>query len=634
MKDENLIIDKLEGFSGVRLKGKKPLIFKPGINLLVGRNGCGKTNLIRLIQLFATNKGDVSGHIESSYFVKKAEASLKKHGAAVSDKFGNVTIATHSLKGAKGYLKMSLKNVPKEFVLRNIIRDPAGFHTNITLHCKTEPVQHRLVYGNAYPPKFEMSGYVSSSNLFSREHDNVIHSSMQGPLESVSQFIRSRLKEFYESDDFISRILNFENTVNEKFSRFLNQSNKRVKINRNDLATSGRISLTLMDNENHIQSANISTGEATLFNLVFSLASAKEEGCKIISLDEPDVHMHDDMIRVLVSELWELLKALPSCIIIVASHSTALIEQLAASGGNLVHIITFDNDRNVGNSENDIELINALHRNGVHFSPLMLSKKKNIFIENQFEKGESHKDFLLKFFSSEDIPNIIPIGNSGNVQDSKSFAHVFENLLKVAKLNSVGVRDGDIWLKPLLVKYLKGELELRKLVNVLKRQRGMYIPQDDSNSNSYFLNCWEIENLYLMDEVLPCWRLNNGSRLTKSGFVKLLQLNRHIIVEQYFDMFYKSITRIRVDKKYSIQGMRAFLQGKFIEIEKGILNASELEDRMRFLVDSLFDSYLIHWMPGKEVRKFLLSKHYTFTEDGFDFKNSELALQVRKILTK
>jgi recombinational DNA repair ATPase RecF len=78
MQDEDLVITKLEGYSGIRLKNNKPLVFKPGINLLVGKNGCGKTNLLRLIQLLATNKGELKGRIESSYFIRHSRAILKK----------------------------------------------------------------------------------------------------------------------------------------------------------------------------------------------------------------------------------------------------------------------------------------------------------------------------------------------------------------------------------------------------------------------------------------------------------------------------------------------------------------------------------------------------------------------------
>lgn len=584
--------------------------------------------------MLASSNGDISGYVESSYFVEKAQASMKNPGASIVERFGTATILKHSLKGTEGHLEMSLKDISQEFVLENIIRNPSGFHSNINLTCKTEQVKNQFVSGSVNPPKFEMSGYIGNSNLFSREHDNVVHASMQGPIQSVSEFIISKLKAFYQSDDFEFRILQLENAINEKFKRFFSKSNKRVSINRNELPTSGKISLNLMDNENCIQSINLSTGEATLYNLAFSLASAKEGGCDILCLDEPDIHMHDDMIRVLVVELLELSESQPSCITIVASHSTSLIEQMAALGGNLVHIITFDNDRNVGNSESDIELIHALQRNGVHFSPLMLSKRKNIFIENLFETGRSQKEFFLRFFSNDDLPNVIPIGSSGNVQDSKSFTSVFEQILKVAKLDSVGIQDGDIWLKPKLVSYLNGELELQEFIDVLKEHDGMYIRQDLSVPHAYYFNCWEIENLYLMDEVLPYWRPKEGDHLTKSQFKKLLEANRTILKEQYFGTFFKSITHIRIKKNYSVGDLRTFLRESVERIEKRLSDADKLEERMTLLIDSIFANDLLHWVPGKEVQKFLMGEGYTFDDDALDLKDSKVARQVREILAK
>ncbi len=104
----------------------------------------------------------------------------------------------------------------------------------------------------------------------------------------------------------------------------------------------------------------------------------KDENCDILILDEPDTHMHDDMIQVLVNELSELSRIVPNCIIAIASHSTAFIEKLAALGNSAVNVITFDKNRKVSNSQSDIDLINALINNGVNFSPLMLSRRRNL----------------------------------------------------------------------------------------------------------------------------------------------------------------------------------------------------------------------------------------------------------------
>ena len=64
---QNLTITKLEGYSGIRLLNNQPLVFKPGINLIVGRNGSGKSNLLKIIQSLGQDT-DFSQRIESSFF--------------------------------------------------------------------------------------------------------------------------------------------------------------------------------------------------------------------------------------------------------------------------------------------------------------------------------------------------------------------------------------------------------------------------------------------------------------------------------------------------------------------------------------------------------------------------------------
>ena len=79
MEKKELIISKLEGYSGIRLLNNQPLTFKPGINLLVGRNGSGKSNLIHLINSLGNEKFDLKSKIESSYFSELAKTINEFH---------------------------------------------------------------------------------------------------------------------------------------------------------------------------------------------------------------------------------------------------------------------------------------------------------------------------------------------------------------------------------------------------------------------------------------------------------------------------------------------------------------------------------------------------------------------------
>jgi len=294
-------------------------------------------------------------------------------------------------------------------------------------------------------------------------------------------------------------------------------------------------------------------------------------------------------------------------------------------------VISFDGERQVANSQEDIEMINALTRNGVSFSPLMLSKRKNIFIENQLRgEGKNHRDFFLKFFPKDSKPNIVPIGTSGNVQDSETFIGVLGEILKVANISSIGIQDGDIWFKVFLTQYMKSELSLSGFLQVLRRQKSIYI-KSGLGANSYYFNFWEIENLYLMPEVLECWTDKKSTSLTHATFKAFLNQKHKEISNQYFNTFYKGILKIRPSEKVAVAKVRAQVNKKFSELDRILKEDQRLESRMKELVDSILKNDLLQWVPGKEIKAALEKVGYEFNDREFKFEKSALSVSVRKI---
>lgn len=631
MNNHNLTITKLEGFSGISLKDNKPLVFKPGLNLLVGRNGSGKTNLLRFINMLATQSAGMTDRIESSYFKKLCEDSLRNNDLSPEIRFEDWVIAEYEMLGQKGTVTLSMKGVTQEHVLKNIMRDGAEFRHSIHLASDTLPIKHHIVYSNQQAPKLEMSGHVMNWNVLSKEHANPLHETISSPIQEVSEFVRNNLIEFYNGSEFLSRISNLEKQINERYSSFLGPANKEVKINCTEIGQTGRVSLSLMDKGNVIHSEGVSTGEATLFNLVVALTTLKTTGCDILSLDEPDIHMHNDMTQVLVDELMKLSVDLSRCIIIIATHSTTMIERLVAQDNVKINIITFDHDRKVANSEDDVELINALVRNGVTFSPLMLSKRKNIFIENRFKgAGKNHRDFLLALFAP-DTPNVIPVGSSDNVQDSESFMNVFEDIIQTSKTNSIGIRDGDIWFKSHLTNYLRNVCTLSEVINQLRQQGGIYIQEDQNNKNAYYFNFWEIENLYLFDELIGCWR-KSGQFLTAQEFRKIVKQNFDQIANQYFSMFYKYVLRVKPNSFGSTTQVRDKVKIKTEEINAMLSDPESLHQKVHELVTEILKEDLIHWIPGKEIKQALQNEGYRFDQKVLDSKNLRVSARLREIL--
>ncbi|MBX2896794.1 MAG: ATP-binding protein [Cyclobacteriaceae bacterium] len=630
MSNTGLVISALNGFSGISLRNGSPLIFRPGINLMVGRNGCGKSNLMQLIHLATTGRGEVKDLVEVQLLVKQIEKCMAPTHQSIEECFGELSIAEFTYKGTASSVSVGLKNVPDRNVVRNLMANPIGFRSSLSTNINLlEPAKVQFVTAGISGHKLELTSYVLNNSFINREMNNKYHAALTGPAEVVSTFIRARLIEFFTSDEFNAELQRFRNAINDRFSKFLNTTRKEIKIEFS-VQDSGRVAVVLMDNGNHIETKDLSTGELLLLDLIFSLRQVSEENSDILCLDEPDIHMHEDMIQVLVDELHELSKTVPECVMIIASHSTAFIERLAKLGADTVNIISFDKDRGVSNSVKDLELINALQRNGVSFSPLMLTRRLNIFIENRFKPNDDNKDLLLQFFDQDQQPNIIPIGFSGNVADSDTFASIFESLLNVSDIPSVGIQDGDRWFKNYLVGYLSGKLSLDEFVQTLLAQQGGYI-HDAENSKSLYFNFWEIENLRFMPEMLSCWT-QGGVALTAARYRGLLEENITAIHTAYVRTFAKSITSLRIpDGKKNMKVIREFLNDKTTAMHQLMLDDSTIDKRMDDLISHLLEPNLQHWLPGKEIMQILKGSSYQFNLDGMDCRKTTLAKSVTQI---
>lgn len=628
---QNFCINYLQGYSGIRLKNNEPLVFKPSINLLIGRNGSGKSNLIRLIHFIATNNGDVSGKIESSFFqdwlIKYKSETLEQHDKPGKNISGP-NIVEHSFKGNEGRIELVLKNIPQEHVINNLLEPGASLQGHIDLKQYGSLIKIQSIQGNINSVKFEMSGYINTK-ILSGDHNNIAHKAIEGPIKVVSDLISEKILEFYRSDDFASQIIKLESSINETLQAFLGTTNKKVKINLIEQGSQIHISVSLMDKDNYINSADMSFGEITLVNLIFSLKTIPQNPCEILTMDEPEIHMHEDMIEVLVGELLKLSDLIPHMIIVIATHSTPFIEQLAKLGKK-INIISFDSDRNVSNDKNEGELITALSRNGVRFSTLMLSKRWNIFIENQLVKGKDSRDFFLNFFDKRNLPNIIPIGHSGNVGDSASFAAIFEEILSVNNLRSIGIMDGDIWFRKILREYLTDkEKKVKDVVDHLKKNNDMYI-KHEMNQKIYYFNFWEIENLYLFDDLLSFWRNPASQNLNSVVYYEMINSNMKVIIDEYLKTFYKSIVLPRVYKNIPVESMRSTIEKEFSKMQ--LYLTDDLPSRVESLILEIIENRLFNWLPGKEIKKLVESNGYNFSCSSEDVENLNVSKKLRLIL--
>lgn len=627
---KSLVIRDIYGYAGIRLLEGKPLEIRPGINLLVGRNGSGKSNLIRLIQYLVTSNGDIRRAVESSVFKKYAENTVKSD-KEIHRAFGSIELVKYLFMRKKFSVSahLSTEKPVEKFVLENVKNSPESFHSFLSIDKPPFDCSWNWIGNNDGIRNMNMSGH-HFSNLLSKQQDKDITRLFDEPVEMVNEFVRAKMREFFSSSDFKNQLDELENSMNSILGKFLLNTNKRICL-LHDMERLGSIKLTIKDGDNYIDPQVMSSGENVLLNLIYSLTTAKTNQYDFVALDEPELHMHDDMIEVLVEEIDSLSKEVPDCSFLIATHSTSLIEQLA-NLDNSPNLILFDESRNVSNSEYDIDFIKALKRNGVWFTPLMLSKKHNLFIENDLNKGVKHRNLLLSFFKpGSSAPNIIPIGTSDNVLKSDNFSMILEDLIPIESMNSIGIRDGDLWFKKHLFSFLKDELDLNSLLSLLPDDTELYI-RNTEVSNQYYFNFWEIENIYLFDEMLPCWVKKENS-LNREIYVELLQRNRSKITRIYLHNFFKKLSySSRFDRPSSIEQDAKRIEATNLELAENVKNIKALENKISLLIDSLIERNLLRWLPGKEIDKMLRGEGYEFDDTEFDHINSTIGLRLQKII--
>lgn len=630
MANNDLIISKLSGYAGIRLRDNEPLLIQPGINLLVGRNGSGKSNLLRLMQFMTTTIGDIKGGIESSFFRSNLNRALKSNSEDLYKSFGQIPIVQYRFRNYKKEINISLSQEIERlppYVINNIKKSNKSFREYIDITKPNLKSNWNWIHNNYSTKNIELSGHPINNILNNRNDSNEVSILFNTAVDQLNNFATRKMIEIFESQGFKGEIQKLEESINYTLHKFLGATTKKIKIHY-DLKAENTIELILMDHENCIDVNQLSHGESVLLNLVFSFKTARTNLYDFMVFDEPELHMHDDMISVLVDEINSLSEVMPKCKILIATHSTSLIEQLANINKS-PNLILFDEGRNVYNSNNDIDFVKALKNNGVWFTPLMLSKKRNIFIENIGKKGLKYQKFYMKFFPPENLPNVISIGSGGNVEKSNDFAYIISDLVNIESVRSVGIRDGDLWIKKSLVECIKGEKEIKAFIRALPTNKNVYI-KDKNNHNQYFFNFWEIENLYLYDELIKCWS-KNGTSLTVNKYRTILKSNCSNIAHIYLHTFFKTITNTRFDTPNSIKRDITKFKASYLEIDQLFENFHELENRAINLVNTLIESKLARWLPGKEIKQLVEKNGYIFDDSRFNFSDSVVGKKLRNI---
>lgn len=282
----------------------KDIPLKPGVNLLLGKNGSGKTSLLKMIQ----------------------SASVKQNQpipTEIQDKEEGTRLVTITLKNNEG-----------DVVIANEKRGNEGRWTENDLQQKLRFItsQRNVTSGSSTTNPFANSINLDTSSVNVGETIDVAEEFNKSIIKELIDVIRSKVAKGTDflkdiQDDYQSELIDFE---------------KILKID--PFKTNAVYFIDYKDRE--VPISDLSSGEKEYLYFYSYLRRIKSDENKIILIDEPELHLHSSQIR----KLCELIGNLASKNqIIIATHSGEILQHFISqanlillSKNTIVHIADAD----------------------------------------------------------------------------------------------------------------------------------------------------------------------------------------------------------------------------------------------------------------------------------------------------
>ena len=293
------------------------------VNVLVGKNGSGKTSLLRIINTLLKDHDDslscmaLSGKIELK--IKEEPITIVSDRAITDfDLLNKVlnTIVKVDVEGKNKFieslsdkfsvelsLEENIKNVAKQMAERNKL------NTKRTLFIGSSKDNFDLT-PQKMREKFNVE-FISTVNLSSN---------------SISQYIGS-------DGNTKSTILDLE--IEKEFSRLhtLNRSTSKILINKfitsincffkdsdKEILYKENKFIIKIFNDEFIDIQDLSSGERQLIYIFIKLINSSKK--TIFLMDEPEISLHLEWQEILISEI---MKISPDCQLIIVTHSPAIV---------------------------------------------------------------------------------------------------------------------------------------------------------------------------------------------------------------------------------------------------------------------------------------------------------------------
>ncbi len=293
------------------------------VNVLVGKNGSGKTSLLRIINTLLKDHDDslscmaLSGKIELK--IKEEPITIVSDRAITDfDLLNKVlnTIVKVDVEGKNKFieslsdkfsvelsLEENIKNVAKQMAERNKL------NTKRTLFIGS-PEENFDLNPKSISEKFNVE-FISTVNLSSN---------------SISQYIssdgntKSTILDLEIEKEF-SRLQTLSKSLSKSLiNKFITSINYFFKDSDKEIIYKESKFIIKISNEEFIDIQDLSSGERQLIYIFIKLINSSKK--TIFLMDEPEISLHLEWQEKLISEI---MKISPDCQLIIVTHSPAIV---------------------------------------------------------------------------------------------------------------------------------------------------------------------------------------------------------------------------------------------------------------------------------------------------------------------
>jgi predicted ATPase len=289
---------------------------RPDVNVLVGKNGLGKSTILKIIEESVSSYDDVRDIFNFYkrtyvYFFNNNERNLRVGIYAKNSLIDYSKKMFTNESFWKGFEEFLINNKTEQDLqtFQKLSQNMDDFEISFIEHIKNtsfDRVSKNIT--DRFTSKILPTETISTINMSANSINQITTSSGQ----------HGTLLDF-EIENELQRLLklqnsSLENNVIEALNNFFNETNKTVKINNQEL----KVYLTP---EREISFKHLSSGERQVIYIFLKVANATKDNALIL-MDEPEISLHLAWQEKLISEIR---KVNDKSQLIIVTHSPAIV---------------------------------------------------------------------------------------------------------------------------------------------------------------------------------------------------------------------------------------------------------------------------------------------------------------------